>query len=126
MSWSDNSTALINALTALGYKRIPENLTGEEADKSQEDFTYTLELGSPDIEELTSSTTLNSDLVILTVYYFNRSTDEYDENYTNFVTVCSTIKDLSNYRSTERIDFERISPEQSKGTVQFYFGDYIC
>jgi hypothetical protein len=127
MTWVTDKTALINLLTALDYSRIPENLTGEESDKSQEDFTYTLELGSPDTEELTSNATLNSDLVILTVYYFNASTEEYDANYDNFISVCSSIKDLTNYRGTERIEpFERISPEQSKGTIQFYFGDYVC
>lgn len=126
MSWGTNKTALINVLTSLGYSRIPENLTGEESDKSQEDFAYTLELGSPDTEELTSNATINSDLVILTIYYFNASTSEYDANYDNFITVCSAIKDLSNFRGTERMEFERISPEQSKGTYQFYFGDYVC
>ena len=71
MSWVSDKAALISILTASGYSRVPENLVGDEIDKSQEDFTYTLQLGEADTEELTSGMVISSNLVIITFYYFN-------------------------------------------------------
>jgi len=126
MSWVSDKAALISILTASGYSRVPENLVGDEMDKSLEDFTYTLQLGEADTEEMTSGMVISSNLVIITFYYFNSSTDEYDLNYDNFISVCSSIKDLANFNGTNKINYERTSPETAEGTFEFYFGSYTC
>lgn len=127
MTYVSDIATLTTALNGLGYTEIPDKLRIGEADHSQEDFTFEIEEGNPDLQDETSNGYTYSREIILRVNYTNASNAEYNANRDNFQTVIQTVKALTNFAGIIDFTYARGDhPNYSQGTFNFYYGYNQC
>lgn len=125
MSWVSNKSEIVAQMS--GYKEIPENKTVEEAPSSYNHKAFEIRLGQPDIEELTSSAIISSDLVRIRVLYNNKKAS-FDENKDSFNDLWESIKTLNKMAGLVTYLYERVADDQYKsvGELEFYYGYRSC
>ena len=100
MSYQSTISNLIAIIDGLGYRRIPENKTAEEAATSHEHKSYELRFrGMKDLVQRVSNNISYEHGVLLRAKYRNLTPDEMDTNADLIIALITAIKNDVNFVS---------------------------
>ena len=126
--WVTNKSAITTYMTNAGYKEHKNNLEPEQITGLQ-NAVYVLKPEGISITDITSNNIRETDIIELSVIYFNADTTKRDGNFDSFRQVLEGIKNLGQFAGFEGdATFGQLEGDANKsiGRVKFYFGYKDC
>lgn len=130
MSAATDNAEIDSALSGISYTEMDgEKPIGQRSVK-QRDKTYELTYGEPDIKELSSNTTITSDLIILDIAYRKDKDRDHPDNMDLLRTVYDTLKALTNFKGLEAMELIKDEDTESGyndiGHLEFFYNTRSC
>lgn len=127
MTWSEVKDEIKQILADLNYTELADDeQTEDEPSQQHTDKTFMIKSNGNDGLGLTSNASVFSHGVILTVFYSDSDSSNYDKNRDLFNAVIIAIVGQIKFLGETNNSFEEIDELHQKGTFEFYYGMENC